>query len=715
MLHTRALFTVSTLALGLAAQTAFAQETAPPAVAAADAQAPAPGAAGLGEIVVTAEKRPSVAQNTPIAMTVATGADLARNGVSDVNGLANVAPTVNIAQNNANTMITIRGVSSRDYSETGDPAVAVSIDNFYLQRAFALNAALFDVERVEVLRGPQGTLYGRNATAGAVNIQSVKPGDKFSLNAAGEIGNYGTLNLEAGMTVPLTDTLSVRVAGTRQTRDGYRTNPGYRGGDDNDTSGARLHVLWKPTPRLSILVTGEYVDVGGVGAVIKGVPYSGLNSDGTLTIGSAKTWNVNHQGYTDITAKAVRTAISYDLDFATLSFFGGYQQSVLHRDNDQDGGTSYNYGFQQNENVKDQNYELRLSSNNAHGLTWQLGAYAFKETDALNTYFQVHGLSPDPFNFYTFDYNVGSRSKAAFAQVGYDLTDSLKAEAGIRYTQDDKYQRGYNIIAGTYSDLDNVYSGNQVTWHFGLNYKISPGHLLYAKVDKGYKAGGYTTTNSFGPEKIIAYEVGSKNRFLGNALQVNLTGFYYDYSGLQAQVEDPDTALVYTLNAGKAHVYGGEAEVVWLATPGTKIDLNAAYLHARYVDFCTITTDPCPAANDLAGNTLPQAPKWTLAGGIQQDIHLPGGTLTPRVQTRYVTRTYFTVYNTAAERQDPYFKTDAQLTWTPDNGPYTITAYVRNIENNTILTSVGEASYAGGYLVQFAAPRTYGARIAYKF
>ncbi|WP_235522969.1 TonB-dependent receptor [Novosphingobium sp. Leaf2] len=670
---------------------------------------------GLGDIVVTAEKRPTNVQSTPIAMTVATGEELARNGVADVNALSNIAPTVNIAQNNANTLITIRGVSSRDYSETGDPAVAVSVDNFYLQRAFALNAALFDIDRIEVLRGPQGTLYGRNATAGAVNIASVKPTDDWKLDAAAEIGNYGTLNFDLGATIPVSDTLSFRVAGTRKTHEGYRNNPGLKDGDDGNVTGGRLHALWTPTERLSILLTGEMTRVDGVGSVIKGIPYSDVRDDGSLDIGSAKTFALNHQGYTRIRTKAVRAAISYDMDFATLSFFGGYQKSTLNRDNDQDGGTEYNYGFQQNEDVKDQNYELRLSSNNKTGFTWQLGGYFFKETDALDTFFQVHGLATDPFNFYTFDYDVGSKSKAVFAQVGYDLTDQLKAEAGIRYTKDNKYQVGFNDIAGAYSVLDNHYSGDQVTWHLGLNYQVTPDNLLYAKVDKGYKAGGYTTNSSFGPETIVSYEIGAKNRFLNDALQVNLTGFYYDYSDLQTQQEDPATALVYTLNAGKARVLGAELETVWLVTPDTRIDANVAWLDAKYTDFCTVTAASCPAAADLSGNRLTQAPEWTLSGGIQHDFHLLGGTLTPRVQTRYQTKTYFTFYNTPAEQQGAYWKSDAQITYVPDNGPFSITAYVRNIENNTILTANAEAGYAGAYLVQFAPPRTYGARLSYAF
>lgn len=708
MLLKRLSLTASAVSLAASlVQPAFAQDAAPSADAGAD---------GLAEIVVTAEKRPSNAQSTPIAMTIASGEELAKNGVTDINALSNIAPTVNIAQNNANTLITIRGVSSRDYSETGDPAVAVAVDNFYLQRAFALNAAMFDVDRIEVLRGPQGTLCGRNATAGAVNISSVKPTDDWKLDAAAEIGNYGTLNFDVGATIPVSDTLSFRVAGTRKTHEGYRNNPGLKDGDDGNVTGGRVHALWKPTSRLSVLLTGEMTRVDGVGSVIKGIPYSDVQADGSLDIGSEKTFALNNQGYTRIRTKAVRAAVSYDMDFATLSFFGGYQKSTLARDNDQDGGLLYNYGFQQNEDVKDQNYELRLSSNNKTGFTWQLGGYFFKETDALNTFFQVHGdAGTAPFNFYTFDYDVGSKSKAVFAQVGYDLTDQLKVEAGVRYTKDNKYQIGYNDIAGAYSDLDNHYSGDQITWHAGLNYQATPDNLIYAKVDKGYKAGGYTTNSSFGPETIVAYEIGTKNRFLNNALQVNLNGFYYDYSDLQTQQEDPATALVYTLNAGKARVWGAELETVWLVTPDTRIDANVAWLDAKYSDFCTVTAATCPAASDLSGNRLTQAPEWTLSGGIQHDFHLLGGTLTPRVQTRFQTKTYFTFFNTDAEQQGAYWKTDAQITYAPDDGPFSITAYVRNIEDNSVLTANTNAGYAGAYLVQFAAPRTYGARLSYSF
>lgn len=703
----------------LAAPTAALAQSGAPATGApaqVNGSAPDDGDGKLADIVVTAEKRPSTQQRTAIAMTVATGKELAANGVADINQLTNIAPAVNIAQNNANTLITIRGVSSRDYTETGDPAVAVSIDNFYLQRAFALNAALFDVNRIEVLRGPQGTLYGRNATAGAVNITTNKPTDRYSVDASAEIGNYGTINAEAAVNAPITSTLSFRIAGARKTHEGYRINSPSTRGDDGDTTGVRAHLLWQPDSRFSALLTGEYVKVDGVGAVIKGIPYSDVQPDGTLDIGSTRHWPLNNQGYTNIEAKAVRGSLSYDFGPATLSYFGGYQKSTLHRDNDQDGGVAANFGFQQNEDVSDQNHELRLVSNSTSAFSWQGGLYYFKEVDDLLTFFQIHGVGDTPINFYTFDYTAKSQSKAAFAQIGYQLTETLKAEAGIRYTEDKKSQVGYNII-GTpvVNQLNNYYEGDKVTWHAGLNWQLTRRNLIYAKVDRGYKAGGYTTDSAFGPEVITAYEAGSKNRLLNNSLQLNLSAFYYDYSDLQVQQNDAATAINRIYNAGKARVFGGELETVWSITDNDRLDFNVAYLNAKYTTFCTVTADPCPAANDFSDNRLVQAPQWSLGGGIEHVFRFNGSSLTARAQSRYQSSSYFTFLNRRAEQQQAYSKTDVLLTYAPDDGPWSLTLYGRNLENSTILTASEEAGYAGGYLVQFAPPRTYGARIAFSF
>lgn len=669
----------------------------------------------LEEVIVTAEKRETSVQKTAIAMSVASGEDLARNGVTDINGITNVAPSLQIAQNNANTLVTIRGVSSQNFTETGDPAVAINLDNFYLQRAFAVNASLFDVERIEALRGPQGTLYGRNATAGALNIQTRKPTQEFGGSASAEVGNFSLVHVDGALNLPVSDTFAVRFAGTYRKRDGYRDNSPVDDGDDEDAKGGRVHLLWNPSDALSVLLTGEVIRLRGVGPVIKRIPTGDVNTDGTLQIGSDRRWALNNPGYTEIDVDSVRTAITYDFDQVKLSYFGGFQWSTLHRDNDQDGGLDANFGFQQNEDLEDQNHEIRLSSTGDGDFRWQLGAYYFKETNDLLTWFQVHGITPDPFNFFTFDYDVGNQSKAAFAQGAYKITPDIEVELGIRYSEDRRYQVGRNDLGGIISDLDNRVKNGQVTWHAGVNWQASDTSFVYAKVDKGYKAGGFTSTSNYGPETLLAYEVGAKNRFLDDTLQVNASAFYYDYKDLQVNQIDPDNAQQFTLNAGTAAVKGLEIETTWLATPATRIDASLAWLDTEFKKFCTVTSTICPPEADLSGNELTQAPEIALTFGIEHSFDVPGGQLTPRLQARYQAKTYFTITNSRAEMQDAYTKTDASLTYEPASGNWTLSAYGRNLSNETILTSAGFAGYADGYLLQFAAPRTFGARFEYRF
>ncbi|MBH0113809.1 TonB-dependent receptor [Novosphingobium sp. YJ-S2-02] len=689
------------------------------AASANTAQAQEPAATNqINEIVVTAEKRESTAQKTPIAMTVATGDELIKNGVSDVNGLTAIAPTLGIAQNNQNTIITIRGVSSRDYTETGNPAVAVSIDNFYLQNGTALNVGFFDLERIEVLRGPQGTLYGRNSTAGAINISTAKPTDQLEGSMALEYGYKNLMIAEGMLNVPLGGGFAMRGAFSVHQRDPYRDNGSLastggavtKGGNDDVSQAMRLHLAYDDGGALTGLITGEYTHVGGVGAVIKGIPYEDVKADGTLDIGDDRQWELDHQGFIDLDIKNVRANLNYDFGPVTLSYYGGYRNQRLRRDNDQDGGTAFQYGFPTDQVVETQNHELRVSTNGTGPFGMQAGLYYFWDKGDSLTNFQVHGLGGTvPFNFYEFDYLTTAKSYAAFAQAYYEITPDLKIEAGARYTEEKKHQVGYSDIAGTYTDVDARYSGSKDTYHLGINWQATPTNLVYAKVDTGFKAGGFQNGFTYGPETITAYEAGVKNRFLGNTLQVNLSAFLYDYTNLQVQQNDPETAISRIFNAGTARIYGGELETNWQPTMADKIDFTVAYLHARYTDFVNNGVQ-------YADNTLPQAPDWAISGGYSHDFYIGEGTLTARVQSRFQSKSYFSFRNFDTEMQDSYTKTDLMLTYVPsDSSPFEVSAYVRNIEDTVILTTSEEAGYAGGYLVQFADPRTWGARVTYRF
>jgi iron complex outermembrane receptor protein len=675
---------------------------------------------GLGDIVVTASKRETSAQSTPIALSAFDQATLAANGATDLRSLQNVAPTLQIGMSGTNTLLTIRGISSRDFTEIGDPAVAVSVDNFYIQRAAALNASVFDVERVEVLRGPQGTLYGRNATAGAININSVKPElGKVAGFGSIEYGNYNTLRAEGAINLPIGDKIAVRASFLSSSHDGYSNNSGVpRDGDDDDTQAARLHVLYKPTDRLSILLTGEYTKVGGVGPVAYGQPYSytsaGTVDHGEVDLNTRRNWALNTPGSVDIEAKSIRGQISYDLDFATISYFGGYRKFIFHRVNDTDGtAINSNAGyltFPQNENEDTQNHELRITSSDDGAFTWQGGVYYFKEQNDLLSFFGSSNTVPATYSR-TFSYDVGAESKAAFAQVAYKLTDQLQFEGGIRYTEDSKYRVGYNIVNGVRTNQDSQTKINKVTWHAGVNAQITPRNLLYAKVDTGYKSGGFTDLNEYGPESVTAYEIGSKNRFLNNQLQFNLTGFYYDYKDLQVSQYREDARTVI-LNAGKAEIYGLEMESIFEPNSNDRIDFSANWLHARYTDFAVASGG---VNVSYEGNKMIQSPDWSLAGGYQHIFDLGNAELTARVQSHYQTRSYFSYRNYKSESEGAFTKTDFTLNYAPNDASWSVLVYLRNIENKRVITDVTEYASTSVYRFQFSEPRTYGARLTYKF
>jgi iron complex outermembrane receptor protein len=683
---------------------------------------PGGGSEQIQEVVVTAEKRVSTAQKTPITMSVISGAEVKANGIDDVNDLPNVAPTLNISQVGGDTLIAIRGISSRDYTENGNPDVSVSVDNFYLQSANELNVAFFDLARIEVLRGPQGTLYGRNAAAGAVNIETAKPTATPDASFSQDVGSYNNLISEGMINQPLGDDLFLRVAFQTHNRDGYRDNGSLgtngggvtQNGDDADSQAVRVHLFYQPNNTFDALLTGEYTHVGGVGPVQKGVLYSdvvGTGQSATLKVGSPTNFPLNTQGYQDITTSTLRAAVHDNLGPVTLSYYGGFSHQVDNNGNDQDGGITYNYAFPSDNTVNTQNEEIRITTNFSDRFGFQTGAYYFANYEPLLTYFQYTATTPVT-DVYTFSYHANSTSYAGFIQGYYKITPNLKVESGTRYTDDKKSEQGYNIEGGVYTAVNGRYKGGAETYHAALDWQRTPVSLLYAKYDTGFKSGGFENGSLYGPETITAYEIGTKNEFLHRRLQVNFDAFYDDYSNLQVQINNPTTAISEIVNAGQATTYGYELQTEFLPTAKDRFDIEADYLHARYINFQAAVGS---TNVQYAGNELPQAPQWSLAAGYQHDFQLSMGALTARIQTRYQDKSFFTPRNYNTESQNSYTKSDILLTFVPNQSHFTISAYVRNLENSTILTNSTEAGYAGGYLVQFADPRTFGFRVAYRW
>lgn len=681
---------------------------------------------GIGEIVVTAEKREASIQKTAIAITAFDQKALEENGVTALDDIAAIAPGVGISKNSANVVISVRGVSSQNTNEIGDPAISIAQDGFYIQKPFGFGDAMFDLERVEVLRGPQGTLYGRNATGGAINVITAKPTNEFEGKVAIGVGNYDQILTEGMINIPVTDTLAVRAAFATNKRDGYRVNEApARAGDDADSQSARLHVQWKPTDRLKILLSGQLTKIGGVGPTMWGTPLR-YTSPGVIDVdfrpdvdGDGTPHSLPNQ-FIDTTLTTLQWNAEYDLGFATLVYLGGYRKTKYDQLRDLDGTTNPGAYFLANNPVDDWSHEARLVSNGNGRFKWQVGGFLFRERSISSNRFQTYATSGTGTDIFQFYWDVHFKSEAVFGQASYELIDGLKAEFGARYSNDFKNRDGFsNTGSGDVFQYDES-SSSEVTYHAGLTYDFTPRNMVYIKYDTGYKAGGFNSvpgrnTLPYDPETITAWEIGSKNRFFDNSLQLNLTGFLYNYKDQQVSVRDQTVGLSAVFNAGKSRIWGIEAETIFQPTDSDRFDASVVYLNSEYTDLCISVAADGTCLTDYSGNRSAQAPLWSINLGYEHSFPLFGGTLTPRIQTHIESSSYYGIENFNYQRQEGFSRSDLVVTFTPDDRQWSLQAFVRNLEDETTITSAVASTRFGTYSYGMSPPRTYGAKLSYNF
>src|SRR3984957_13741161 len=421
------------------------------ATSSAWAQAPAAGTDAqtareqLAEVVVTAEKRETTASKTPIAMDVFNAEQMRQQGIHDIASLSQVDPALQFGNGTtANAFLTLRGVSSRDSSEIGDPAVPVGIDGFYMDRLYNLSQSTYDLDRVEVLRGPQGTLYGRNAIGGVVNFYTKRPTDSFEGYASVDYGNYDTVNTEGAVNVPVSDKVQIRAAGGTYSHSGYFSQPlaGATYGDD-DSKSARLSVAFQPWDGFTGLINGQYLNVGGNGPGFQLQPFV-FNAAGTdishLTppgIGPQSSYGLTPFSLSirdyRLHWEFTQTQLPWD---TTLTYLGGYDATIFKQFEDLDNlasGTRANFGGRND--PKTQNQELRIASSADQRLTWQGGLFYFRETNAIDGAYSVAGPDGVLVPAFVFPYpSVTSDSYAAYGQVGFKITPELTLSLGGRET-----------------------------------------------------------------------------------------------------------------------------------------------------------------------------------------------------------------------------------------------------------------------------------------
>lgn len=669
----------------------------------------------LEEIVVTAERREANLQKTPISLTAITGETLEARDVTSIDGaLRDVAGVV--IQGNANgAYVFIRGIGASQDTAIGGPAVNLNFDGVYQQQTEVPMASIYDVERVEVLRGPQGTLYGRNATAGSINIITANPTNEYQASGSVGVGNYSLLKTEAMVNVPVTDSVAVRAAMVSERHDGYIQPSGY---DDADNLGGRLKVLIKPSDDLSLLLAGDYLHIGGVGN-------GGVNSLAThpddAWYGTAPT------GKTDLSSWRAYAQLDWNIGIGNLTVLPAHQDFEKFDNNVIImPATTAAAGIVQE---RQDTLEVRLASPAESAIKWVGGAYYLGSKTNIPA--AVASQISLPAGAFTYPYLSGSevKSLALFGQATFPVTEALRLTGGVRYTQDDK--TAYNqTSASTRVNYDG--SWNSFTYKAGVEFDAAEQSMVYANVSTGFKAGGLDQGfNKYDPEKLLAYSLGAKNRFFDSRLQVNAEAYYYDYKDFQAQYgyrcQNSVACPVITtfantiVNAGQASLYGAEIETSMQLSSVDRVDMNVAYSHTNFDELIIVpgtqNNSPTGCATTLTCTVLPNqiltneslsnAPEWSGSLGYEHLFVLPNdGNISVSADTHYYS-SYWTLYRRPPQVptesfQDSYFKSNAFVAYNAPDSKWSARVYVKNVEDQAVVTS------AVGPALTLQAPRTYG-------
>ncbi|MFT3763037.1 MAG: TonB-dependent receptor [Pseudoxanthomonas sp.] len=704
----------------------------------------------LDTVTVTAERRVQDVQKTAIAISVESGEELLRKGVTTIDAALREAPGVEIQSRPQGGQIYIRGVGSNGDSNYIDSAVSVMRDNVYSGTAEAVMAAMYDVDRVEVLRGPQGTLYGRNATGGTVNVITNAPVDEFESALNLQAGGYGLAHADAAVNLPVSDALALRFAGMREVRDGYYSN----GGGDSNVYGARFKALYKPSERFSLLASVDYLHLKNLGVTTVPRAFT-IPTDPEGNIPPPLVWLQWRTDYDDpwdvdpehpaqwqeyaFTTASLQT--DWDLGWGVLTVLPAYSRSDRHvftdlvsgiADDDLDGEPDSLPEDRWRE--KQYTLEARLASPQQSPVKWVVGAYylhsenvsllADSQTDpalSLTDYIDFGGVQP-------------TTSKAVFGQLTWPLGDALRGTLGLRYTRDHKaWLTDYQSIIGSWDPGPQTYTAdaNALTYKAGIEYDLGASAMLYAQVASGYKSGGFSTTasppKSYDPEYLTAFELGVKSRLLDNRLQINAETFLYRYEDYQVQyqafgveninpdaLEDDDPSndtlfQQFVANAGEGKIYGGELDTRYRFTDNDELRLALTYTHARYGKI----DEPQIAYASYA--RVANTPEWTARLGYSHDWVLGnGGLLSANVSVRWSDEYDATMQTDLPGNpdihQDSFTRSDASLSYVPGAGGWSMTAWVRNIEDKAQI--VGLLPWGRALITD---PRTWGVNLNLKF
>ncbi|MBL0925357.1 MAG: TonB-dependent receptor [Sphingomonadaceae bacterium] len=719
---------------------------------------------GIEEIIVTARKRDENVQDIPVAVTALSGDALAARGVETTADIARFTPNLQLSNGTAGdggpTSMTayIRGVGQDQALITYDPGVGMYLDGVYISRSVGALMDVLDLSSVEILRGPQGTLYGKNTIGGAINLTSAMPSGSLGGKAEVTLGRFDRLDFKASLNVPLVqDVLDAKLTLARLERDGYadRVVAGDTMGDDR-TYAAQGIVRWTPSERVTVTLIGDYTDknsasnyqqiaaINTVAGLTRGrnnLPTTQPKLTSAL-IGSYGNYESGTSGPNFSNTEVWGSSGTIDIelsDTVALKSITAYRGFTADLGSDNDGTSAQIVESIVNQKQNQLSQELQLLGQTDR-FKWLIGGFYMRENVTAD---ETRWIFPEFFPFNQaclpnppqgnprncppnlsalFFYDQDVKTSAVFAQATAAISDSFNITAGIRYSHEAKELSGNTrfllnptaFLVQPYSRDD---SWDAFTPMVSVDLKLSQDAMIYAIASQGFKSGGFVAVTlnpaaageSYDPEKIWTYESGLKAEWLGGTLRTNVAAFYSDYSDVQ--LSGLENGVVRTTNAGKAEIYGAELEVVARPAPGLDYNLSVGYLHTKIAELAAGVT------STAVGNRLVRSPTWTLNTGLQYAFDLAGaGTLTLRSDATMLSKYYNDIANYEDLAENGYVLVNLRATYALPGDQFELSLFGNNVTNAYYKTGAASAFNDFGFnFAFFGRPAEWGAALKVKF
>ncbi|MFC4313862.1 TonB-dependent receptor [Steroidobacter flavus] len=678
----------------------------------------------LEVITVTAQRREERSVDVPISIASLSGDTLRDAGVAATSALPQAVPGLRFDYSGSYVQPTIRGVGSALAGPGMNSNVAIYVDGFYVPNLLGSDFDLVSVQSVDVLKGPQGTLFGRNATGGAILVTTRDPTDELSGEIRAGFGSFGRRTISGYLSGGLTDTLSADLTAYYEEGDGSVKSL-VTGKDDVaafERSTVRSKILWKPSDNAKIALTLEHRAADDPTANITSA-YEGLSAGSVIPGTLVATGPHNYSG----TAKAGHdykgnsATLRGDFDLGGLNF----TSYSMYRDEKSDEAKDYDstpvdiFSAFWRVNDKTVTQEFNLSSSEGEKFSWVTGLFYYRNENEYPAFNQKVGAAAP---FAAFSSNIVQKSLAAFADGTYEIADGLFLTAGVRWGRDESDASYVNLVNPAGS-RQGEHSWTSVTPRAVLRYELTPYSNVYASYTQGYKAGLVPITESttpVDPEKINAYEVGYK--LAGQGLTFDAAAFYYDYKDLQ--IASYVGTISLTRNAAESEIYGLDAQVTADLTDRWSVRAGATYVHSEYKSFPGAVSyqqvlDPTSPAYgifinppvDASGNQMQRAPETSGTLGVNYHQPVSWGELSFDANLYATSKFYFDPINRFVE--DGYTLLNLRATWTSLSGSTSVTVYGNNVTDEDYRAEV----LPGPFSIQqiYGEPAAAGLSVSYKF